>query len=456
MKNTDDTLKQWPKPEREPQAEPQRWGVRSYDPSAHAASRAVTPSTMLTLMRDADAGNIVAQSAMFEHMEESDGDLLGLLLQRKNGALSCTRQVVPGDDSGAAQKAADFCEGLVDTLPSWGDRLLDLADAIPKGFATLEILWETSERQWAPRNLVFRPQRWWTLDDVDQQKLLLLDRDEMRGREVNPRNFITHVHRAMSGSLSRAGLCRACARPFVIRNFTIKDWLVLAEVFGQPLRVGKLPPNATTEQSDLMWAALQSLGTDAYGMIPDGAELLFPNVQGLTGNADIFDRLQEVGLHAMQMAVLGQTLTSGGESGGSYSLGQVHERVRFDLVTTDARRLDETLSGFFANVTDLNFAPGTPQPRHVTTVRQPQDRQADSEVLLNLRQAGLPISKLWVYERFDIPAPEDGDELLEAPTPAAPGFGAGANSDLVANTDSVKKKSPPAPAAAGRSVDFLS
>ena len=419
MKLLDAIFKRWKRPEKTEVAPPQRTGARSFGGDAASAVKAMTPETMLSLIANAERGDIKAQSEMFEHMEESDGDLSGLLLQRKNGVLSNDYQIVPGDDSAQAERAAEFVRAIVKGIPRYRDKLQDLTDAIGKGFSCLEVMWETSAKQWAPVDLKFKPQRWWKLDETDHETLLLIDTDNYSGVEVNPLNFLQHVHHALSGSLSRAGILLTCARPYIVRNYAIKDWLALVEVFGQPLRIGKLRQGASVAEQDLLEAALASLGHDAYGVIPEGTEIEFPSPGSLSISADMYARLGEVALHSMQMAVLGQTLTSGGEQGGSYALGQVHERVRYDLVDSDCQRLDETLSAWYETIVRLNFGPETAAPTHETQLTRPADLKTDSEVLGNLQQAGLRIPRAWAYSHFGIPEPDDGEPVLEAPAPPA-------------------------------------
>lgn len=411
-----DIFRRWSKPETAEIAAPERTGYRSTGLDTTVAD-ALAPKKLLTLLKAADQGDITSQNELFEEMEERDGEMAGLLLQRKSGVLACPSEIVPGDEKDPRSvEVADECRRMMTAIPRLRDRHLDLLGAIPRGFACLEVLWETSERQWSPRNLAFRPQRWWTVDQNDHNRLLLRDAANPMGVEVNPLNFITHIHHASSGSLTRAGLSRTCTRPYVIRNYSVKDWLALMEVYGMPPRIGTLPQGASEKDAELLWAALLSLGHDAFGMKPAGAEIEFADTKGATANSDIYEKLYNLAGRAMTMAILGQVLTSGGEQGGSYALGKVQENVRFDILDSDASRLDETLSGFYAVWTRLNHGPDVAPPRHRTKVQMPKDLVADSQVVSQLVSAGAKIPASWVYSHFEIPAPKDDEEVL---TPAA-------------------------------------
>ena len=389
---------------------------------ANSVADLLTPARLVILLREAEQGNILHQMELFEAMEERDARLSGLFTQRKAGVTSCEFALDPGDDSSAALRARDFCAALLPAadgkrlgrIQSWAERLRDLLDAVAKGFACLEILWETSERQWLPSDLRFRPQRWWTLDLLDRQKLLLRDVSAPLGVAVNPFNFIMHRHNAHSGSLQRGGISLACARPFLVRNYALRDWLQLAELCGIPVRLGELPPGATQEDADLMWRALSSLGSAAAGMVPAGGKITFADAARAANDGKLFDQLRERAGEEMSLAVLGQTFTGGGGEGHALGFsGQAHEAVRFDLVDSDARALDETLNRqFFGPITLLNFGVDVPPPVYRTLVEEPVDLQRLANSVSTLVSAGLRVPANWARKKFGIPAPVDGEDVL--------------------------------------------
>jgi phage gp29-like protein len=416
--------KPYTKPETREVAPATLGGWRYY--MANTVADLLTPARLVILLREAEQGNILHQMELFEAMEERDARLSGLFTQRKSGVTSCEFTLDPGDDSSAALRARDFCAALLPApegnrlgrIQSWAERLRDLLDAVAKGFACLEILWETSERQWLPSDLKFRPQRWWTLDLVDRQKLLLRDVSAPIGVPVNPFNFIMHRHNAHSGSLQRGGISLACARPFLVRNYAMRDWLQLAELCGVPVRLGELPPGATQEDADLMWRALTSLGSAAAGMVPAGGKITFADNVRQANNGELFDKLRERAGEEMALAVLGQTFTGGGGEGHALGFsGRAHENVRFDLVDSDARALDETLNRqFFGPITLLNFGPDVPAPIYRTLVEEPVDLQRLATSVSTLVSVGLRVPAKWARKKFGIPAPADDEEVLAAAT----------------------------------------
>ena len=326
------------------------WGARRIERTLDAD--ALTPARIKTLLVNAESGDLESQAELFELMEERDGELAAHLRTRKAGVAQAPWAIEPADDSPEADRAAEFARETVEGLSDVDDALMDLLDAVGKGYSVVETLWETSKSAWTPTALVYRPQRWFTVA-ADGRTLQILGQHSGDAIEMNPLNFIVHRAQAQSGFAWRIPLLRSCVRAFVVRAFSWKDWMAFAEVFGMPLRVGYLREGVdyASQEATAFWAMLRALGTDMAAMIPEGNRIEFPEVARGT---QPYEAIIERAGRELTLAVLGQTLTSGGEGGGSYALGQVHNAVRLDLVMADAHALGRTL-------TDILDTPVSPE-----------------------------------------------------------------------------------------------
>ena len=390
--------------------------VRIVKTSGSSVADALTPASLIALLRNADAGSWTDQLTLFEHMEDRDPKLDGFMRQRKLGLLCAGWELLEPESTsptGQTNRTLEFCRDALAAIPQLEDGIFDLLDALGKGFAALEIEWETSESQWLPTTLHWRPQRWFVLNKEGTEIHLKTKQEQIYGEQLNPLNWILHRHRARSGFDPRIGLYRSCCRPYVIRNYGWKDWLAFAEIFGMPLRIGKLRQGATEDEKTLMWAALQAIGVDAAALIPEGSAIEFPSTSVGGASGDVFKGLVDAAEDDYVIAILGQRLTTGGEEGGSYALGQVHAGVRFDLVRSDAGRLAETLTmQLLAPIVRLNFGPDAPVPRWRFKVQAPEDMKELAQVVKTLAEAGQPIPMRWVAERFGIPLPERDEPAL--------------------------------------------
>jgi phage gp29-like protein len=390
-------------------AEAQDFGPRSI--VGHVDVDTLSPRAIRDMLLEAERGDLASQAELFEKMEEKDGELDAHLRTRKSGVSSLGHEIEPADESRAAAEAAAFCREVLGGLRDMRQAVFDLMDAVPKGFSVLEIEWRTEARRWTPVRFHWRPQRWFRLAD-DGETLLL--REAAGGAEMNPLNFIVHRVKARSGFCARTGLLRSCVRAFVVRHLSWKDWLAFAEVYGMPPRIGRLREGVPWDSAEArqLWAAVRALGMDAAAVVREGNTIEVMDTRS-AGEGEIFERILDRASREMTLAILGQTLTSGGEKGGSYALGKVHNQVRWDLVQSDALALDDTLTRqLIEPLVRLNLGPDAPPPRWRFILEEPEDLAALAGTVKTLAEAGLPSPMRWVYDRFNIPRPAAGEPVL--------------------------------------------
>ena len=151
---------------------------------------------------------------------------------------------------------------------------------------------------------------------------------------------------------------------------------------------------------------------DAAAVVREGNQIEVMDTRAM-GEGEIFQRILERAGREMALAILGQTLTSSGEQGGSYALGQVHNLVRRDLMESDAHALEETLTDqLLTPIVRLNLGPQTPAPTWHFVIEQSHDLVELAGTIKTLAEAGLPIPAQWVYQRFGIPEPAAGEQVL--------------------------------------------
>ena len=119
------------------------------------------------------------------------------------------------------------------------------------------------------------------------------------------------------------------------------------------------------------------------------------------------------------------TMSKGGQAVGS----NAQESESDALAADDAEWLSEALRHNLDRlVLDYVFGPETPALAYIQVLSAPQDNSAaDLKTDDFLLKAGFPLSVKAASERYSRPLPDDGDELLSAPAPAAPDPGARAS-----------------------------
>ncbi|WP_024302234.1 DUF935 domain-containing protein [Pseudogulbenkiania sp. MAI-1] len=392
------------------------WITREF---AEHPSRGLTPPKLHRILEDAERGDLVAQADLFVDMEEKDGHIFAEMSKRKRAILTLDWSVEPPRNASAAeQKQAEQLQEWLSDLADFDDVLLDCLDGIGHGFAALEIAWQRLGSDWLPKGLSHRPQRWFQTLPHDGNALRLRD-GSFEGAELWPFGWVVHKHKAKSGYLTRAGLHRVLAWPYLFKNYSVRDLAEFLEIYGLPLRVGKYPAGATKEEKATLLRAVAEIGHNAAGIIPDGMLIEFQNAA--QGSEEPFQAMIDWCERTQSKAILGGTLTSQADGKSSTNaLGNVHNEVRHDLLVSDARQLAGTLTrDLLYPLAALNFGDVDPRrlPRLVFDVREPEDLKLYAEALPELVGLGVEVPVDWVHNKLAIPKPKKGEKVLTAPRP---------------------------------------
>ncbi len=392
-------------------------------------SKGLTPERLASILREADGGDVYRQAELFEEMEEKDTHLASEFQTRKNAVLGLDYDLQPFSESSEDKKIRDFVSEILLGLQTLEEIFLDLLDAIAKGYSLAEILWSPDGGK-----VVISDLRWihakrasfWQYAASPWQRLLAAPRitteaNPIQGEEMPPFKLVYHRYKARSGHDTRAGIMRTCTWMYLFKNYAIKDWVAFAEIFGMPLRLGKYDPGYPGDKEALM-DAVRMLASDSAAVISNKSEIEFVETMKNTGSASIHELLASFCNSEMSKAILGQTLTTQEGKSGSYSLGQVHDRVRRDLTAADHEALSRTVRAqIIRPLVGFNFGWDKKLPWFKFLFEEAEDLKMLSEVYRNLRAIRQPISQEHVAERFKIPLPKEGEIPLPDP---APGIGA--------------------------------
>jgi phage gp29-like protein len=435
------------------QAAPTMAGVRNIFSITHP-SVGLTPQRLAEILRVAEFGDPFLYLELAEEMEEKDLHYLAVLQTRKQSLLELGLTVRAASGGAEDRRAADLVSALLLDGPlDLESALFDLLDALGKGFAASEIIWDTEGREWRPARLAWRDPRWFMFDWVSGEEVLVRtlasegqppDRSPgvaagearaqprhftgagfygaLRGEAgiqpltapLAPFKFITHFAKAKAGLPIRGGLARAAGWAYLFKNYILKDWVTFAEVFGQPLRVGKYGPGASDTDKQTLLQAVANLGTDAAAIIPESMVIEFTEAHQ-AGSAELYRSFCEYLDAQVSKAVLGQTLTTELPRGsGSRAAAQVHDTVRRDILRADARRLAATLARDLVRpLVDLNLGPQRAYPDISIVLPSDQDSREFADIVAELADRGLRVSQRAVLERLGLPETQPGEAVLE-------------------------------------------
>lgn len=405
-------------------AAPTMTGVRQVWRDSVASN--LDPQRLARILRGAVEGDARDFLTLAEEMEEKDGHYFSVLSTRKLKISGLETRIDAFSDASQDQEiAAAVREVLLG--PAFSDSMFDLTDALGKSYAVSEIMWDRSSKPWKPRELIWRDPTFFQFDRVSGQELRLIDEADMfNGVALAPFKFIVHRPKLRSGLPIRGGLARLAAPSFMCKAWSWKDWMAFADVFGMPMRIGKYQDRADPKDISKLMAAVANLGTDAAAVIPKSMEIEFNQAANVAGAGDFFEKLANFWDKQVSKGVLGQTMTT--DDGSSHSQAEVHNEVRLDLLTADARALSTTLNRDLVRpFVDLNFGPGR-YPRLVVVVPEPEDTAALIDALETLVPMGLEVEVSVIRDKLGLADPPKGKDVklltaakVATPDAAAPG-----------------------------------
>lgn len=383
-------------------------------------SRRLTPDKLYRILEAAEQGYLLPQSDLFTDMEEKDAHIFSEMSKRKRVLLTLDWDVQPPRDATPAEKSlASWVRECLQDMTFFEDVILDCLDAIGHGFAALEITWTRTEGMWLPQAINRRPQRWF-MTPWNARDDIRLRGVEVMGEPLWPFGWIMHKHRAKSGYIARSGLHRILVWPYLFKNYGVRDLMEFLEIYGIPLRIGKYASGSTQEEKDALLRAVVGIGHNAAGIIPQEMQIEFKEAASGSGHNPHLTMIEYME-KSQSKAILGGTLTSQADGKSStHALGNVHNEVRHDLMTSDARQLEATITrdliypivALNKGVTDMRRL-----PRLSFETREPEDMKLYADSLPKLVAMGMPIPVDWAREKLSIPAVQDGGAILTIPQP---------------------------------------
>jgi len=389
-------------------------GMRSVGSTARTVG--LTPQRLAAYLRQAEDGDPQAQAELLRDIEGRDTRLMSVLGTRKRALAGLPYRIVPPSERRTDARISQYVEDVFAEIPAFRTSLIHMMDAVSKGYSGLEIDWRQGGGLTTINGLLHRPAHWFR-PTAERPDVWGIVNDSGNAEALEPNAWVWHEMTALSGSTAAGGaLGRALAWVFLFRSYTLKDWLIFAETYGAPLRVGRYRPGTSETDRRVLYQALQHLGVDAAAIIPEGCSIEFPAAQNKGASVDVYRSLVEWGAAEYAVAVLGQTLTTSEGQHGTQALGSVHADVRQDLLESDAEQVSETITAQLVRpLVQFQFGPQRRYPKFRLVAEPAEDLAARAKLYVDLAKIGVRFDKGHVHETFGVPEPDAGAETYGTP-----------------------------------------
>jgi phage gp29-like protein len=391
--------------------------------------------------------------SVYQDMEEKDDAISSSLETRKDAVLALPRRVLPASKSRQDVKIAAFVEETLEgRFTSTGDRysgmnqiLYELLDAVGNGVCVGEILFEDGRDHVYIKDVRFKPQHLFSFADGPMAQFstpsyLGIQTGPLRLRYpylfkgvpadglLPERKFVVGTYKPKYSNRWGTPQKRRVFWPSWIKRAGIKQWLRYCEK-GSGSVVSRYNDGAAKDEKNNALDAARAVNEESAVAVPSKFQIeVMEHVRQSMGNAHegLVDGLCN---NAIYRVILGQTLTSrGSDGGGSRALGDVHNQVRAEKKEADAKFLMSVVNrSMVPAIVLFKFGPTARLPLWTIDYDPKRDLSADSIIHERLNGMGLPMSKKFFYENYQIPEPGEGEEILETPqnakTPSAPTTG---------------------------------
>ncbi len=380
-------------------------------------SSGLTPSRLMAVLREADAGSLSVAMQLYEEMEEKDPHLYAVANTRRLALTGLEWTVEPdpaASDKPLAQGVADYARSALGHVDAFEDALQHLALAVGRNVAVAELVWEPSGGGLSLVDLVPVDFTRLVFDDFDRPRILT-DEEPVDGIELVPNKFVVHVPQSATAHPQRGGLLRVTALAYLGKNLAMKDWMIFAEIFGMPVRIARYEPSATAEEKREMMDMLESLGANAAGVFSRAVDLQI--VEANRGQrAAPYERLIEFFNRELSKAWLGQTLTTDTTGArGTFAASTVHEQVRQDILADDLRKEARTVRrDILTPLTRFKFGPDAPVPHFRRKLRRSRSASELADLLdTAVNQLGLRVPADWAHENLALPMASSSAQVVE-------------------------------------------
>lgn len=382
--------------------------------------------------------------AIFEDMEDKDSTLFSCLEKRRDGVLALPRYVKAASEKRQDKKIAEFVEETLEQF--WGgntgtlddksyetpfEAFLDEAlEAVGDGVTVGEIIYANGKDRVFIEEVKFKPQNLFAFGDTalasystasmmfpqtGQLRLragVLVDQFGM-GRALPEQQFFVFSYRIRKGHRWGSPMKRKCFWQTWIKRNGVRNWLRYVEK-GAGVVIARYNDGAAEkEQQDAVGAATAVQEESAVAIPKKFILEVHEMVRNIgSSHKELVDDYCNA---EISKTITGQSLTgqaAGG--GGSRSRDEVAERVENKKIEKDAKALMAVINQRIVRpLVFYNFGPNAALPKWTLQYEETEDLNTMAERYGKLKtQVGLPLPKKHTYEAFQIPEPENEDDIL--------------------------------------------
>lgn len=316
---------------------------------------------------DRTLAGIMAGVSFYDDVER-DPHAYAVLQKRKMAVISYPWNVTPGDSSPEAEAAAKFAKLVIDNIGF--DRLtLDLLDAILKGYAVAELMYQATASSITISHHLPRAAYRFQFDK-DLALRLRTAKNIHPGELVPPRKFLVHTHGGKDGNPYGVGLGSKLLALVRIKREIMRRAAEYAERVANGTVIATVEGGKPAELDEALAIAQTVVSS---GVVAVSGSTKIDMKEPGSAAFQVFEQLIHLINAEISKCALGETGSTEATGSGQATLAATHNGVRMELVRADADALSDTLNRMLRWLTELNFGPDVVPPKVYRQIGEAED-----------------------------------------------------------------------------------
>ncbi len=380
----------------------------------------LTPSDVQGIIAEADSGQPARLVDLANESREKDGHLLGVCGTRdRSVALFDLEFAEPEDATPKEIEAGKMCRRIRDEFRNWPVLVEHHGGSYYHGHSTSETKWvKAKDGLLLPSEAKPIHARQFIFAQADGKLRYARYQGDTTGVDIladNPGRIVQLQRRIVGDVQVREGMARFLCWAALFRNWDLRDLIALGEIGWKPWRIAKYAANTHKDEIARLLRMVERIGSTGAGVIPDtmSLDVKWPGGSGNSiGTAHI--QLFELLGREMSKAVLGQTTTTESGPNGDQRGSETRDKVRGDIREQDCRAIASALYWhMFLPAVAVNYGEDVRCPVPYFQTDEGTDQVAFSQMVKELRLAGVAIPAKWVRESVGMPEPVEDEELVD-------------------------------------------
>ncbi|HYG60981.1 MAG TPA: DUF935 family protein [Thermoanaerobaculia bacterium] len=359
---------------------------------------------------------------LYTRMVETDANIAALWEKRVKAVLALPRTIRAADSSPEAEEIALFVHTALSLIPLRVVPISNTLEAVLKGVAFNEILWERATRgplagAWLPVDVIDRPMWRFGWSATDKSLHVVTNPGRIAPIPAPPMKFQVLSYGTRDNPWGRALLDRLYW-VWYLKRHSSKYWALFVERFAQPLVKGTYPYKPDQDllnkaNEDRLLAILNTIRTGSSIALPEGLDVAFLEASR-GGDASYFSFVSWLE-RAQALLLLGEVDTSGLARGaGSFAKALISNEVRLETVQHDAHLMGSFESDTLIRwMVLLNFGPDAPIPKSIYDATDAADRRQRMQGIAKALNDGVSVPLGYYRMTMRVPAPLDREPVVD-------------------------------------------